>query len=71
MFLIHPHNYNAVLQPSNFPWPPVNIQAVKADWAEDFLARAQLEQIRPPGHIHCFAPAPANKACPAQLSSKC
>lgn len=54
-----------------FPLPPVNIQAVEADWAERFLARAQLDQIRPPGHIYRTTPAPANKACPVQLSSKC
>lgn len=65
-----PNSY-MVLQPSSFPSPPVNIQAVEADWAERFLARAQLEQIRPPGHIYCSTPAPANKACPVQLSSKC
>lgn len=77
MFLTH-HPFpqsspcsNAVQQPSSFPLPPVNIQAVEADWAERFLARAQLEQIRPPGHIYCSTPAPAKKTCPAQLSSKC
>ncbi|MEQ2160338.1 hypothetical protein GOODEAATRI_032702 [Goodea atripinnis] len=59
---------NMVLQCSSFPLPPANIQAVESDRAERFLAKAQLEQIRPPGHIYCSTPGRANKACPMQLS---